>query len=80
MYRLWRRLLRPHWFDPITQQEEERLVPMPVRKATPEETQAFYAKPVIVFGQKRPDSSKKNLKSSGQRLPQKVKVKPEGSV
>ena len=53
---------------------------MPVRKATPEETQAFYASPVIVLGQKRPDSSKKNLKSSGQMLPQKVKVKPEGSV
>jgi hypothetical protein len=53
---------------------------MPVRKATSEETQAFYAKPVIVLGQKRPDSSKTNLKSSGQRPPQKVKIKPEGSV
>ena len=53
---------------------------MPVRKATPEETQAFYAKPVIVLGQKRPDSSKKNLKSSDQKSPQKIKVKPKGSV
>ena len=33
---------------------------MPVRKATPEETQAFYAKPVVIFGQKQPNSSKKN--------------------
>ena len=48
---------------------------MPVRKATPEETQAFWGKPVIVFGQKRPDSSKKNLKSSRQKSPEKVKVK-----
>ena len=31
---------------------------MPVRKATPEETQAFWAKPVVVFGQKRPESQK----------------------
>jgi len=29
---------------------------MPVRKATPEETQAFWAKPVVVFGQKQPES------------------------
>ena len=49
---------------------------MPVRKATPEETQAFYAKPVVVFGQKRPDPSKKSLKSSDQKPPQKVRVKP----
>jgi hypothetical protein len=53
---------------------------MPVRKATPEETQAFWSKSLIVFGQKRPDYSKKNLKSSEQKSPQKVKVKPEGSV
>jgi len=53
---------------------------MPVRKATPEETQAFWGKPMIVVGQKRPDPSKKNLKSSDQKSPQKVKVKPEGSV
>ena len=31
---------------------------MPVRKAIPEETQAFWAKPVVVFGQKRPESQK----------------------
>ena len=31
---------------------------MPVRKATPEETQAFWAKPVVVIGQKRPKSQK----------------------
>ena len=31
---------------------------MPVRKATPEETQAFWAKPVVVFGQMRPESQK----------------------
>jgi hypothetical protein len=31
---------------------------MPVRKATPEETQAFYAKPAVIFGQKRPESEK----------------------
>jgi hypothetical protein len=43
---------------------------MPVRKATPEETQAFWGKPVIVFGQKRPDSSKEKLKSSDQQQPQ----------
>jgi len=43
---------------------------MPVRKATPEETQAFWGKPVIVFGQKRPDSSKEKLKSSCQQQPQ----------
>jgi hypothetical protein len=53
---------------------------MPVRRATPEETQAFYAKPVIVFGQKRPDPFKKNLKSSDQKSPQEVKVKPKGSA
>ena len=50
---------------------------MPVRKATPEETQAFWGKPVIVLGQKRPDSSKKNLKSSDQKPLEKVRVKPE---
>jgi hypothetical protein len=31
---------------------------MPIREATPEETQAFYAKTVVVFGQKRPESQK----------------------
>ena len=31
---------------------------MPVRKATPDETQAFWATPVVVFGQKRPESQK----------------------
>ena len=53
---------------------------MPVRKATPEETQAFYASPVIVLGQKRPDSSKKNLNSSNQKPPGEVKVKHARSV
>ena len=31
---------------------------MPVRKATPDETQAFWATPVVVFGQKQPESQK----------------------
>lgn len=31
---------------------------MPVRKATPEETQAFYAKPVLIVGQRRPQARK----------------------
>jgi len=31
---------------------------MPVRKATPEETQAFWGKPVVMFGQSRPESEK----------------------
>ena len=51
---------------------------MPVRKATPEETQAFWGKPVLIFGQKRPNSSKENLKSSDQKPPQK-KVLPPNS-
>ena len=53
---------------------------MPVRKATPEETLAFYARPVIVLGQKRPDSSKENLKSSDQKPLEKLTVKPAGST
>jgi hypothetical protein len=31
---------------------------MPVRKATPEETQAFWGKPVVISGQRRPESQK----------------------
>jgi hypothetical protein len=31
---------------------------MSVRKATPEETQAFWGKPAVVFGQKKPESQK----------------------
>jgi len=53
---------------------------MPVRKATPEETLAFWGTPVIVVRQKRPDPSKKNLKSSDQKLPEKVRGKPDGRV
>jgi len=51
---------------------------MPVRKATPEETLEFWGTPVIVVGQKRPDPSKKNLKSSDQKPPQKIKVSVRG--
>lgn len=31
---------------------------MPVRKATPEETQAFWGKPVVIFGQRLPESQR----------------------
>ncbi len=31
---------------------------MSIRKATPEETEAFWGKPAVVFGQKKPDSQK----------------------
>ena len=33
---------------------------MPIHRATPEETLAFYGKPLMNFGQKRPSSLKKN--------------------
>ena len=33
---------------------------MPVRQATPEETQAFFGNKAVIFATKQPNSSKKN--------------------
>ena len=51
---------------------------MPIRQATPEETQAFYGKTAVIFGQKRPDSSKKNLQEDKKALQPAQQPKQQG--
>ena len=54
--------------DVYTAFPEKETTTMTIRRATPEETLAFYGKPLVIFGQKRPSSLKKN--SNKQEKPQ----------
>ena len=41
----------------------KRSITMTIRKATPEETEAFYGSGLVLFGQRPPTSSTKDLKT-----------------